>query len=318
MSSFEADTSGLPQTGNPSPTMYQHPLAYLIGLEGVALVRAFAGEHPREFTLERLASVRRLLDDAQTLGDGVDVPPITAQAGYDGWAQTYDDPGNGIFALEEPWVHPLLEALPVGVAVDAACGTGRHAQYLVGLGHQVKGYDTSARMLEVARAKVPDASFEEADLRALPLDDNSADSVICSLSLAHLRDLDTAFVEFARVLRPGGHLVVSDTRGHFVGSRLYPLVQWTLNDEFGYVPGWFHPTSAYVRSAISYGFDFRDCQEPVRGQIVDTNDLPEPAASAHPEHPPNVWDLHPLAPDAANATYQGHPALIIWHFQLRQ
>ncbi|MBA3232842.1 MAG: hypothetical protein H0T17_02675 [Propionibacteriales bacterium] len=53
----------------------------------------------------------------------------------------------------------------------------------------------------------------------------------------------------------------------------------------------------------------------MRGRIVDTNDLPEPAASAHP---PNVCDLHPSAPDAANATYQGHPALIIWHFQLRQ
>ncbi|GAA0470162.1 hypothetical protein Ade02nite_33240 [Paractinoplanes deccanensis] len=36
-------------------TIYQHPLAYLLGLEGVALLRAFAGEHGREFTHARFA-----------------------------------------------------------------------------------------------------------------------------------------------------------------------------------------------------------------------------------------------------------------------
>lgn len=44
--------------------IYQHPLAYLLGLEGVALMRAFAGEYDRAFTEARFAEVRALLDRA--------------------------------------------------------------------------------------------------------------------------------------------------------------------------------------------------------------------------------------------------------------
>jgi hypothetical protein len=43
--------------------IYQDPLAYLIGLEGIALLDAWAGDHDREFTDARLAEIRRLPDD---------------------------------------------------------------------------------------------------------------------------------------------------------------------------------------------------------------------------------------------------------------
>jgi hypothetical protein len=43
--------------------IYQDPLAYLLGLEGVALLDAWAGDHDREFTEARLAEIGRLLDD---------------------------------------------------------------------------------------------------------------------------------------------------------------------------------------------------------------------------------------------------------------
>ena len=44
--------------------IYQHPLAYLIGLEGIALWRAFSGEYDHDFTTDRFAEVRALLDSA--------------------------------------------------------------------------------------------------------------------------------------------------------------------------------------------------------------------------------------------------------------
>jgi hypothetical protein len=50
--------------------------------------------------------------------------------------------------------------------------------------------------------------------------------------------------------------------------------------------------------------------------MVKPQAVPEPAPPADPQVPPNVWSLHLRAPDAANATYRDHPALIIWHFQL--
>ena len=52
--------------------IYQHPLAYLLGLEGIALLRAFSGAYDRDFTIARLREIRELLDSVEELGDGVD------------------------------------------------------------------------------------------------------------------------------------------------------------------------------------------------------------------------------------------------------
>ncbi len=78
--------------------IYQHPLAYLLGLEGVALMRAFAGEHDRAFTEARFAEIRSLLDRADEFGPGVDVAPMPTPLGYNGWARTYDGEDNGASA----------------------------------------------------------------------------------------------------------------------------------------------------------------------------------------------------------------------------
>ncbi len=193
-------------------------------------MKAFAGEFDAAFTRARLAEVRMLLDSTAIPGDGVEIPPMSAVSAYDGWARTYDSPDNGIFAIEEPVLRPMLDRLPAGVAVDAACGTGRHAAHLAHSGHRVHGFDISAEMLAVAAQKVPGGEFREADVRDLPLPDSCADLVVNALALAHIEDLAPVFREAARVLRPGGHFVISDTRSHFVGSPLYPLVKCDVDD----------------------------------------------------------------------------------------
>lgn len=308
--SFTAPDHGL-------PTIHQHPLAYLLGVQGVALMKAFAGEFDADFTAARIAEVRRLLDAAEALGPGVDVPPMATHRAYDGWAPTYDDPGNGIFAIEEPPVRALLDGFPVGVAVDAACGTGRHAAYLTARGHTVHGFDTSPAMLALARDKVPCATFAEADLRSLPVPAGSADLVVCALALAHVEDLASVFAEFARVLRPGGHVVVSDTRGHFTGSRLYPLVKWDVDDRCGYIPTWRHTTSEYLEAALPHGFLVRHCHEQMRGgPMTDAEAEPEPRSTEYPDDPPDIWSLHTWAPAATNAAYRDAPSLLVWDFEL--
>ncbi|MGH3332280.1 MAG: class I SAM-dependent DNA methyltransferase [Nocardioidaceae bacterium] len=299
------------------PSIYQHPLAYLIGLEGVALLKAFAGEFDREFTETRLAEVRALLDAGQALGNGVDVPPLATADGYDGWAPSYDNPENGLFVIEEEHIHPILDSLPIGTAIDAACGTGRHSAYLAKLGHAVQGFDTSPGMLALAREKMPGTRFEQADVRALPVPASSADTLVCALALAHVEDLAPVFAEAARVLRPGGRFIISDTRGHFIGSPLYPLVEWDVDDNFGYMDGWRHSTVEYLRAALASGFTIRDVQEPLRPTpVVDLTDAPAPTPVEHPDLPPNVWALHAWAGDAANAAKRDDPVLIIWDFEL--
>jgi ubiquinone/menaquinone biosynthesis C-methylase UbiE len=313
-----------PRTADPH-TIYQHPLAYALGLEGIALLRAFCGAYDRDFTLARLREVRALSDAAEELGDGVEARPLTAREGYAGWAEYYDAPGtNQLVDIEQPVVWEILDGLHPGVALDAACGTGRHSAHLASLGHSVIGVDSSPEMLERARAKVPTAEFHEADLHALPLPDDHVDLVVCGLALMHVPDLAPVLREFVRVLRPGGDLVMSDWRG-LIGDIRAPVVRCGADGRPGYMPTWVRLTSDYLSATLPLGLDVRRCEEPRRPDPlvneegvglydIDRDNGPPPDHT--PGEPPNIWSLHRWCPDAANAAWRG-PAAIIWHFQLR-
>ena len=83
----------------------------------------------------RIDEVRRIVgaDDEATYGLGTDVPELDARSGYARWAATYDRPGNPLISVEQPAVWGLIDALPAGRTLDAACGTGRHAAHLAEL-----------------------------------------------------------------------------------------------------------------------------------------------------------------------------------------
>jgi ubiquinone/menaquinone biosynthesis C-methylase UbiE len=300
-------------------TIYQHPLAYLLGLEGIALLRAFAGEYDRDFTLARIREIRALIDAADELGEGVDERPISTNEGYAQWAPSYDDPGNALLEVEEPVVHEILDTLPVGVALDAACGTGRHSAYLAAIGHRVIGVDASTEMLDIARAKVQAGEFHAGDLHRLPLADDSIDLVVCGIAASHLPELAPVLGEFARVLRPGGHLVLSDSRG-LIGDIGLPLARIRADGTFGYMPVWSRLASDYLAAALPLGFEVRCCEELRRHTPLvddagrDRDDLQTPEHI--PGSPPNIWALHRFAPEATNAAYLGGPHAIVWHFQL--
>lgn len=305
---------------NEVSAIYQHPLAYLLGLQGIALLRAFSGVYDQEFTLARLRNTQALLDSAERLGEGVEARPITPREGYALWAESYDEPGNALIDLEQPVVRDILSGLPLGVALDAACGTGRHAEYLASLGHDVVGIDESPEMLAVARKKVPEGDFREADLYGVPLPDDSVDLVVCALALSHIEDLARALREFVRVLQPNGHLVISDSRG-LIGDIGLPLVRIGPDGTVGYMPVWSRLTSDYLAAALPLGLQVRRCDE-VRQQhaIVgdDGTDLDDgtPSPAHIPGNPPDIWALHPFYPDATNAAWLGNPRAIIWDFQL--
>jgi SAM-dependent methyltransferase len=295
--------------------IYQHPLAYLAGLEGVALLRAFAGEYDRDFTHARLAEIRALLDLASQFGDGADIPPVTTVGGYHAWSETYDQPGNRLIDLEQPAVRQILDRLPPGTALDAACGTGRHAAYLASLGHTVIGVDSSPEMLAIARAKVPGAEFRNGDLHHLPVPSQHADVVVCALALTHVPALAPVLAEFARVLRPGGHLVISDPRG-LPGGLSTPVVKALPGGGFGHLPHHNHQASDYLGAALPLGLQVRGCEEPhLPHPPIDPNATPPPD-TLPAYHPADHWSLQPWCPAAANAAYRDTPIAIIWHFQL--
>lgn len=201
--------------------IYQHPLAYLLGVEGIALLRAWAGDFDEGFVQARLAEVRALVEDERLASHpGVHVWAGDVETGYRQWAGTYDELRNTLFDIEEPVMHEILDVLPAGRAVDAACGTGRYSAYLAGRGHAVVGVDSSPDMLAVGRERLPHSAFLVGSLDNLPVPDRSAELIVCALALAHLRELGAVMAEFARVLRPGGHLVISDAHHELVFRRI--------------------------------------------------------------------------------------------------
>lgn len=288
--------------------IYQDPLAYLLGIEGAALMRAFNGEYGAEFTDARLAEVRELLASAGQLGAARSTGLISTMDGYAAWAGQYDQPGNLLLDIEQPIVQEILADLPVGTALDAACGTGRHTSYLASLGHRVIGVDASAEMLAFARAKVADGEFHQGDLHQLPVPDRHVGVLVCALALEHVADLQPVFAEFARVLRPGGHLIISDT------NHDWPIVQALAGGDFGYLPHYNHRASDYLAAALPLGLQVRHCAEPcLPGPMLDPDVRP---SDVPVEHPADIWSLHTWCPAATNAFYRDKPVAIIWHFQL--
>jgi SAM-dependent methyltransferase len=303
--------------------LYQHPLAYLMGVEGVALLRCFAGEGDAAATATRLREVAHLLTIADELGSGASTPVTDAEGGYATWASHYDGPGNQLLDIEGPIVQRILDDVPPGAAVDVACGTGRHSLHLAARGHRVIGVDGSPDMLAVARAKLPEGDWRLGDLHDLPVGDACADLVVCALALTHVPDLAPVFAEFARILRPGGHLVVSDARSLVEGIGR-PMLGRDAQGRPILMRWWDHRASAYLAAALPQGFAVRACLEPARpdppaGDESSAVTDPPPEPRRHdPAGPPDIWALHAYAPGAVQAAYAGRPVAIIWHFQLDQ
>lgn len=300
-------------------TIYAHPLAYLLGLEGVALLRAFTGAYDQQFTHDRFREIQALLDSADEF-EGIELVPITTDEAYEEWAPRYDEPGNQMIEIEEPFVRAILDGLPVGEALDAACGTGRHSAYLDSLGHTVIGVDSSTQMLAAARERVPAGEFYEADLHDIPLGDNSVDLVVCGLAVMHVPDLARTMGELTRVLRPNGHLVISDSRG-LAGDARLPVATDRANGEPGYMPIHSHRTSDYLQAALPLGLQVQRCEEPnVPSPLLDENGTTIHDGVRLPDYVPgepwSIWNLHARAVEATNAAWRDKPSVIIWHFQL--
>ena len=110
----------------------------------------------------------------------------------------------------------LAELEPGSAALDVCCGTGDLALELshrVGLEGTVVGCDFSERMLEAATSKAAECGaanvrFEWADALELPYEDGSFDAATIGFGARNLEDLDRGLGELARVLRPGGRLVI--------------------------------------------------------------------------------------------------------------
>jgi SAM-dependent methyltransferase len=256
----------------------------LVGVEGLALLRHLY-DGTDDAADRRLAEVRRVLDEDGLLA-GESIREMAPSDGYRAWSESYDEPGNPIIALEQPVVWSMVDSLAPGRALDAACGTGRHAGHLVALGHDVLGVDLTPEMLERAAVNVPGAKFLEGDLLAVPVADEQLDLVVCGLALSHLADVRAGVAELARVLRPGGHMVISVLHPFqaYLGWHA-PFVD--TEGQRGFVREHAHSHAEYVTAFSAAGLELRDCVEPlltadhVRAKRRAFRHIPEAAMQAY-------------------------------------
>ena len=131
-------------------------------------------------------------------------------------ADVYDSGHAGIYEMCKDDYPPILEELhrdDFTDLLDVGCGTGPMIELLASElpDKNYTGLDLTPRMIEVANAKeLEGARFIVGDAENLPFEDASFDAVICANSFHHYPNPQAFFNEVARVLRPGGKLVLRD------------------------------------------------------------------------------------------------------------
>jgi SAM-dependent methyltransferase len=160
--------------------------------------------------------------------------PDQTRDSYDRVAADYADRFLGELTYK-PLDRSLLdlfaaEAAPIGPIADIGCGPGHVTRYLCESGVATLGLDLSHRMIEIATRTHPGIIFQIADMRALPVPDQSWGGIVAFYSIIHVSPAQLSAVcrEFHRALRPGG----------------LALLSFHLGDELRHLDElWGHPVS---------------------------------------------------------------------------
>ena len=286
---------GLPPGGfmSPEPTLGE----YAIGVEGLALLR-LAGADDSGGRAARTAEIGDLIGQ---LGNQARLrTPIGTE--YD----LHGGSSNGRRRTDQP-----LRALPHRGTTDAGADWEYPSRPSAGCGVRYRpftaptwpekataliGVDQSEAMLDIAHRK-PAGDFRQGDLTAIPLPDDSVNAVVCALALVHVPDLSPALREFARVLRPGGRLIISDVHPFLVFLGWHAQFP-TKDKQTGFMRLHCHIPSQYISAANSAGLRLRSLEEPPLTELAAAT----PAAD--------------IVPEANRAAFAGLPAVSIWDFGL--
>jgi ubiquinone/menaquinone biosynthesis C-methylase UbiE len=120
--------------------------------------------------------------------------------------------------LDLAMIDAFIEAVGTSADVrvlDAGCGTGRMGRYVADRGCRVEGVDLSSNMVAMARRDQGDLVFTVGSLTDLPYPDDQFAGVMLWYSIIHTppSGQQQIFDEVARVLRPGGHVLVGFQSG---------------------------------------------------------------------------------------------------------
>jgi SAM-dependent methyltransferase len=203
-----------------------------------------------------------------------------ARIAYDLLAEAYaarvETKAHNAF-YDRPAMFALLPLVAGKCVLDAGCGPGIYAEWLVNHGAEVVGLDVSPKMVELARRRLQEkARVIQADL-GQPLDfleSNSFDLIVSALALDYVRDWNGVFKEFFRVLREPGYFVFSVSHpsdefyDHHPQGNYFDIEQvqmefnWPDDGVRVQVPYYRRPLSAMLDPLLDAGFILERLVEP--------------------------------------------------------
>ncbi len=201
-----------------------------------------------------------------------------AQDAYDTLAESYaalvdTKPHNAYY--ERPATLSLLPEVQGKRVLDAGCGSGFYAEWLLDHGAEVVAFDANEKMVAFTRERVGDRARVLQAALGEPLDflaDAAFDVVLSPLTMDYVEDWRGIFAEFHRVLKVGGHLLFSmehpyakydDHRGtstYFETERVE--YRWTGFGQAVQVPSYRRPLSEVLNPLIEAGFTLERILEP--------------------------------------------------------
>jgi SAM-dependent methyltransferase len=203
-------------------------------------------------------------------------------AAYERLAEVWDETDDNLFneGLERTAVRQLVpRPLDGSRVLDAGCAGGAHATWLADEGGAVIGFDLSPAMVRRARARCGGAArFVVADLSEPPFATSSFDGILCSLALHYLEDFSPTLEQFARIVRPGGWLLLTldhpagagpggQHSGDYFATRLLTET-WRKGDVSVIQSFWRRPLAAVTDALVDAGFAIERIGEPQLDDVL--------------------------------------------------
>ena len=200
----------------------------------------------------------------------------------DAWIADMGEHGDfGRRYVLDPVMLPRALASSPGNALDVGCGEGRFCRMLTSHGVDVVGVDPTPALIAAARRRDVSGVYLEARAERLPFRNERFDLVISYLSLIDIPDIQAAVSEMARVLNPGGALLIANLTSFNTangdlgwvkdsnGRRLhYPIDSYMEERAFWIdyrgirIVNHHRPLSTYMRALLSAGLILTHFDEP--------------------------------------------------------
>lgn len=216
------------------------------------------------------------------------------QASADAWIADMGEYGDfGRRYVLDPVMLPRALSRSPRKALDVGCGEGRFCRMLKTHGVAVTGIDPTPALLAAARARDRECTYLEAAAERLPFDDHAFDLVISYLSLIDIPDMQAAIAEMARVLNPGGAVLIANLNSFntacagwvkgSAGEYLYFPIDNYLQERATFIEyrgirvvNHHRPMSTYIRVLLDAGLRLTYFDEPAPLSVA-----PEPKATAY-------------------------------------